>query len=360
MNELARRIRARIDTAGAMPVDAFIETCLGDPDHGYYRTRAPVGGAGDFTTAPEISQAFGELVGVWLGDRWLASGAPAAMRLVELGPGLGTLMEDALRALAKTLPGFLEAARLHLVEISRPMRKMQIERLGRHAPVFHDRFDDVPDDAPLFLVANEFFDALAVRQFVRRGPVWHERMVTVADDGFAFADGPPVAVPPLAPAQLADSPDGAVAESCERALEIAGAIGARLARRGGAACVIDYGTARSGWGDTLQAVRAHRKVAVFEAPGECDLTTHVDFPRLADAARRGGATAFGPVTQADFLRRIGIHARFATLAKVAAPEARRRLEAASRRLLDPAEMGTLFKVVAFQPADLPPPPGFEG
>jgi SAM-dependent MidA family methyltransferase len=360
VNELARRLAARIASEGPLRVDAFVEACLADPELGYYRTRAPVGAAGDFTTAPEISQAFGEMLGLWLVDRWQAAGAPPEFRLVELGPGRGVLMEDALRAAAKALPAFAAAARVHLVEISRPMRAMQAERLAARAPTFHDSFDDVPDDLPLFLVANEFFDALAVRQFVRRAGGWRERVVACADGAFAFADGPAVADPPLAQAQLDDAPEGAVVEACPAALEIAARIGARLAKSGGAAVAVDYGTGRSGWGDTLQAVRAHRKVPVFEAPGECDLTAHVDFPRLADAARGAGAAAFGPATQADFLRRLGIHARFAILASGARPDAARRLAAASRRLLDPDEMGTLFKVVAFQSPGLPPPPGFQG
>ncbi len=360
MNELASRLRARIATHGPLRVDEFVEACLADPTHGYYRTRAPVGASGDFTTAPEISQAFGEMLGLWLVERWQAAGAPEAARLVELGPGRGVLMEDALRAAGKAAPAFLAAARLHLVEISRPMREMQAARLARFAPAFHDAFDDVPDDAPLFLVANEFFDALAPRQFVRRGAGWRERVVTLAGDAFAFGNGPAVDAPPLSQTQIDDAPDGAVVEACPAALAIAGKIGARLARTGGAAIVVDYGTDRSGWGDTLQAVRAHKKVSVFDAPGECDLTTHVDFPRLAEAARAGGAAAFGPATQGDFLRRIGIHARFAVLARAAAPDAARRLAVASRRLLDPDEMGTLFKVVAFQAPALPPPQGFQG
>ncbi|MBI1245183.1 MAG: class I SAM-dependent methyltransferase [Alphaproteobacteria bacterium] len=360
MNELARRLSARIASHGALRVDAFIDACLADPEFGYYRTRAPLGASGDFTTAPEISQAFGEMLGLWLGERWQAAGSPPSVRLVELGPGRGVLMADALRALGKVLPGFVAAARLHLVEISRPLRAQQAEQLAGHAPSFHDTFDEVPDDGPVFVVANEFFDALPVRQFVRRGAVWHERVVSSPADGFAFADGPRVDDPPLSREQIDDAPDGTVVEVCEPALAIARQIGARLARTGGAAIIVDYGTARSGWGDTLQAVRAHNKVPVFEAPGECDLTTHVDFPRLVNAARTGGADAFGPVTQADFLRRVGIHARFAVLARGASPERARTLEAASRRLLHPDEMGTLFKAVAFQAPTLPPPPGFEG
>ncbi|CAN0164792.1 unnamed protein product, partial [Phaeothamnion confervicola] len=351
-------LAARIAAHGPVTVHDFMQTCLADPAHGYYRAGNPLGAAGDFTTAPEISQAFGEMLGLWLAERWQAAGAPPRAALVELGPGRGTLMDDALRAIARAAPGFAAAAMLHLVEISRTLREAQGRRLARAAPVFHDSFDSVPDDAPLFLVANEFFDALPVRQFVRRGAGWRERAVALdAAGAFVFADGDAVAAPPLSETQVADAPDGAVVEACPAALDIAARIASRLKRHGGAALFVDYGTDRSGWGDTLQAVRRHRKVAVFETPGECDLTAHVDFPRLADAARGAGAAAFGPAGQGDFLRRIGIHARLAVLARKADPRA---LAAASRRLLDDGEMGTLFKVVAFQPPAAGAPPGFEG
>ncbi len=344
-----------------MTVHDYMQACLADPEHGYYRDGVPLGAAGDFTTAPEISQAFGEMLGLWLAERWQALGAPARLHLVELGPGRGTLMDDALRATARALPAFAAAARLHLVEISRTLRAVQGERLARATPVFHASFDDVPDDAPLFLVANEFFDALPVRQFVRRGPAWRERVIVHEAGTFAFADGQLVAAPPLSAVQIADAPDGAVVEACPAALEIAAAIARRLVRTGGAALFVDYGTDRSGWGDTLQAVRRHAKAGVFDTPGECDLTAHVDFPRLADAARAAGAAAFGPVGQGDFLRRIGIHARLAVLARGADPRTARNIADASRRLLDEREMGTLFKVVALQaPEAAGAPPGFEG
>lgn len=344
-----------------MTVHDYMQACLADPEHGYYRDGVPLGAAGDFTTAPEISQAFGEMLGLWLAERWQALGAPARAYLVELGPGRGTLMDDALRATARALPAFAAAAKLHLVEISRSLRTLQGERLARAEPVFHGSFDDVPDDAPLFLVANEFFDALPVRQFVRRGSTWRERVVTHDGSVFAFADGDAAEAPPLSATQIADAPDGAVVEACPAALDIAAAIARRLAKAGGAALFVDYGTARSGWGDTLQAVRRHAKADVFEAPGDCDLTAHVDFPRLADAARAAGAAAFGPVGQGDFLRRIGIHARLAVLAREADPRTARAIADASRRLLDEREMGTLFKVVALQaPAAAGAPPGFEG
>ncbi|MBI3505310.1 MAG: SAM-dependent methyltransferase [Proteobacteria bacterium] len=338
-----------------------METCLADPEHGYYREGNRLGAAGDFTTAPEISQVYGEMIGLWLAERWQAAGAPPGVALVEFGPGRGVLMDDALRAIAKVLPGFAAAASLHLVEISRTLRAAQGARLGRAAPVFHDTLDTVPDDIPLFAVGNEFLDALPVRQFVRRGSSWRERVVALDGKAFVFAEGAAVAEPPLSDRQKEDAPDGAIVEACPAALDLAQRLAARIKHTGGAALFVDYGTARSGWGDTLQAVRRHEKVAVFDAPGECDLTAHVDFPRIVDVARVAGAAAFGPVGQGDFLRRIGIHARLATLVRAADPDTARRLAAATRRLLADDEMGTLFKAVAFQPtAAGASPPGFEG
>lgn len=234
MSGLGRRLAARIASCGPMTVHDYMQACLADPEHGYYRDGMPLGAAGDFTTAPEISQVFGEMLGLWLADRWQAAGAPSRAHLVELGPGRGTLMDDALRAAAKALPAFAAATSLHLVEISRSLRAVQAERLARAAPAFHASFDEIPDDAPVFLVANEFFDALPVRQFVRRGTAWLER--TVVHDGgtFAFAEGPPVVEPPLSRIQIDDAPDGAVVEACPAALDIAARIGHRLARTGGA------------------------------------------------------------------------------------------------------------------------------
>jgi NADH dehydrogenase [ubiquinone] 1 alpha subcomplex assembly factor 7 len=360
VNGLAAKLAARIAAHGPLVVHDWMDACLADPEHGYYRHGARLGAAGDFTTAPEISQVFGELVGLWLAERWQAAGAPQRCLLVEPGPGRGTLMDDALRAIARAAPGFAAAAELHLVEISATLRAAQAAKLARANPVFHEVFETLPDGVPLFLVANEFFDALPVRQFVRRGAAWRERAVDCVDGAFAFVDGPVVADPPLAQAQLADAPDGAVAEACPAALDVAARIGARIARDGGAAIAVDYGTHRSGWGDTLQALRAHAKASPLGTPGECDLTAHVDFPRLAHAARGAGAAAFGPVPQGDLLRRLGAHARFAALARGADGARAAALVAAARRLLDDGEMGTLFKAVAFQRAGAPPPPGFEG
>ncbi len=351
---LARKLGARIAASGPLPVDAYMAACLADEEFGYYRSATAIGAAGDFTTAPEIAQVFGELVGLWLADQWQAQGAPQRFNLVELGPGRGVLMQDALRAAGQALPAFAAAARLHLVDISVPMREEQRRRLAAHAPTWHAELADVPNDAPLFAVANEFFDALPVRQHVRRGLAWHERRVGLHEGRLGFVEGEAVPVD----FARAEAPEGAVVETCPAGEAIAQELGARIAELGGAALAIDYGTAVSGWGDTLQALRKHKPVDVFEAPGECDLTAHVDFPALMAAARKGGAASYGIVGQGAFLTRLGLPVRLGRLLRSAAPRQARDLAKASQRLLDPREMGTLFKVVCIVPAGSAPPPGF--
>jgi NADH dehydrogenase [ubiquinone] 1 alpha subcomplex assembly factor 7 len=351
---LARKLAARIAAEGPLPVDAYMAACLADEEFGYYRNANAIGAAGDFTTAPEIAQVFGELIGLWLADQWQAQGSPARFNLVELGPGRGVLMQDALRAAGQALPAFVAAARLHLVDISVPMREEQRHRLGAYAPTWHADFADVPNDAPLFVVANEFFDALPVRQHVRRGDAWHERRVGLHDGRLGFVEGEAVPVD----FTRAEAPDGAIVETCPAGAAIAEALAARIAAHGGAALAIDYGTAVSGWGDTLQALRKHKPVDVFDQPGECDLTAHVDFPALMAAARKGGAASYGIAGQGAFLTRLGLPVRLGRLLKSAAPRQARDLAKASQRLLDPHEMGTLFKVVCIVPAGSPPPPGF--
>src|SRR6185369_6708538 len=257
---------------GPISLADFMAEALGHPRLGYYRRALPVGAAGDFTTAPEISQMFGELLGAWLAERWLAMGCPSGVRLVELGPGRGTLMADALRAV-RGVPGFHAAIDLHLVEINEQLRALQGQALAAYKPAWHARFDDVPE-GPLLLVANEFFDALPVRQFERTARGWAERMVGLADDGglrLALAPG----VTPYASA-LPDAPVGAQAELSEAGLALAGAIGERLQRFAGWALIVDYGH-DGAHGASLQAVRGHRGTDILDRPGETDLSAHVDF-----------------------------------------------------------------------------------
>ncbi|MBI5165536.1 MAG: SAM-dependent methyltransferase [Magnetospirillum sp.] len=330
---LAERIRAE----GPLPLPAFMAAALMHPRFGYYTTRDPLGGQGDFTTAPEISQMFGELIGVWCLLAWQSMGMPSPFVLAELGPGRGTLMADLLRAVA-SVPDFTAAADLWLVEASPTLRNRQRQRLDGVAVSWAERVEDLPP-GPLLVVANEFFDALPIEQFECQGGLWHRRLVGLdSAGGFAFVRGPAVE-PPFAPA-----PDGAIVETCPEGRRIAALLGARLARDGIAALVIDYGHARTAVGETLQAVKSHAFHPVLATPGQADLTAHVDFQALAEAAMP--ARAFGPVEQGSFLVRLGIHTRAGMLAQAAGPEMTADIAGQMRRLIDPTEMGTLFKVLA--------------
>jgi NADH dehydrogenase [ubiquinone] 1 alpha subcomplex assembly factor 7 len=337
--ELGRLIARRIALAGPISLADFMAEALGHPRLGYYRRAVPVGAAGDFTTAPEISQMFGELLGAWLAERWLAMGRPAPVNLVELGPGRGSLMADALRA-TRGVAGFHAALELHLVETNAPLRAQQARALAGFKPLWHERFDDVPE-GPLLLLANEFFDALPVRQFEKARDGWRERMVGLAADGetlvFALAPG----VTPYA-RFLGDAPDGAQAEIGEAGRALAAAIGARIKRDGGWALIIDYGY-ETGAGASVQAVRGHASAGILDRPGETDLSAHVDFAALAAAAQ---APAFGPVSQADFLCRLGLVQRAQTLKARATEAQRAAIDAALARLIGADQMGTLFRVLA--------------
>ncbi|MGL4541923.1 MAG: class I SAM-dependent methyltransferase [Polymorphobacter sp.] len=348
MTPFAQILVGTIATSGPMPVAQWMARVLGDPVHGYYMTRDPLGTAGDFTTAPEISQMFGELIGLWFADLWLRAGQPH-FRLVELGPGRGTLLADFWRATAR-VPGFHAAASLHLVETSPVLRAAQAQLLP-HAH-WHATLAEVPDDAPLLLVANEFFDALPIRQLLHTAEGWRERLVS--HDGAGFAPGAgALPLDALVPAALADAAIGAVWETSPAGAAIAAEIGARLARQGGAALIIDYGYSGPACGDTLQAVRAHRFADPFAAPGEADLTAHVDFAALAAAA---GTAAHGPVGQGDFLVAIGLALRAEALKALADTTARAHIDAAVARLT--LTMGALFKVLALTGNGWPTPAGF--
>ena len=340
---------ARIAAGGPITVAEYMAEALLHPTGGYYTTRDPLGPSGDFTTSPEISQMFGELLGLALAQCWLDAGRPRGV-LAELGPGRGTLMADATRAM-RAVPGMLEALDLHLVEASPVLRDAQRTRLGHLAPTWHDTVDSLPE-GPLFLLANEFLDALPIRQLVRAGEMWRERMVTEVDGRLGFALAPPVPRPDLA---HQDVPDGTLVEICPALPGIVGAVGARVGC-GGAAIFVDYGHWRSR-GDTLQALRAHRRVDPLDGPGTADLTAHVDFEAVARAA--GPARASAMVPQGVLLDRLGIGSRAQVLAKGLTGAARETHVAAHRRLTHPAEMGDLFKAIALSPAEAAPPPGFD-
>ncbi|UEM22023.1 class I SAM-dependent methyltransferase [Skermanella mucosa] len=348
---LVGHLKRRIAVEGPISVATFMGDVLGHPRYGYYITADRFGAAGDFVTAPEISQMFGELIGLWCAHTWSAMGAPDRVNLVELGPGRGTLMRDALRA-AAMVPKFRDAARVHLVETSPVLRERQRELLAPVLedcpPRWHDALAGVPD-GPLLVIANEFFDALPIRQFVKTAHGWTERMVDVdeAGGGFRFVlDRRPGPVEALIPADIRELPPGSVFEACPAALAVAHELGARLATSGGAALICDYGHPVSAAGETLQAVRRHAFVPVLESPGTADLTAHVDFGMLIEAARSGGASAWGPTTQGAFLTALGIRERAGQLRRRATPAQATDIDSAVHRLIDGTEMGTLFKVLA--------------
>ena len=346
---LADDLRARITADGPMTLADYMAACLLDPVHGYYATRDPFGAAGDFITAPEISQMFGEMIGLSLAQCWLDQGAPAPFALAEAGPGRGTLMADILRA-TRGVPGFHAAASVHLVEASPTLRAAQATRVPN--AIWLDRIGDLPE-MPLFFVANEFFDALPIRQFRRDGAGWREVVVGLKGDALAF--GLTDAAPRAALAhRLDDTRDGDVVELCPALPPIAATLGDRIARHGGAALIVDYGDWTS-LGDTFQAVQDHRTVDPLADPGAADLTAHVDFAAVAAACAPARHTRLTP--QGVFLERLGITQRAQALAAGLTGAALEAHVAVHRRLTHPAEMGDHFKVIGFYPDGAAPPPG---
>ena len=350
MTTLADLLKRRIATTGPITLADYMSEALLHPEHGYYTTRDPLGATGDFVTSPEISQMFGEMIGLCLAQAWMDQGRPNGV-LAELGPGRGTLMQDILRA-TKGVAGFHDALALHLVEASPVLRAAQSARLAN--PTFHADVSTLPD-APLFLVANEFFDALPVRQFQRDGTGWRERMVGL--DGDTLTMGLSAAAPlALLEHRLADTKDGDIVELCPALPAIMGQIGERIGTHGGAALIIDYGDWRS-QGDTLQALRGHQPVDPLHAPGTADLTTHVDFEVITQSAAPARFTRITP--QGVFLERLGITQRAQSLAQSMSGDALESHIAAHRRLTHPSEMGDLFKVVGIYPDANTPPAGLE-
>jgi SAM-dependent MidA family methyltransferase len=352
MTPLARHLAERIAATGPISLADYMAECLLHPRHGYYATRDPLGAAGDFTTAPEISQMFGECLGLCLAQAWLDQGAPGRIVLAELGPGRGTLMADVLRA-GRAVPGFLGAAEVHLVEASPVLRARQAETLADARPAWHDRIDSLPE-TPLFLLANEFFDALPIRQFVRDGDGWRERQVGLQEGALVLGLSAPAPLA-LLDHRLEDTGAGEIVEYCPAMPAIAAEIGRRIAGHGGAALIVDYGGWRSR-GDTLQAVKAHRFDDVLTHPGEADLTAHVDFEALAAAAAPAAATRM--VAQGVLLERLGIRQRTEILAARLTGAALEAHLAASRRLTHPEEMGRVFQSLAIHPGHAPAPTGY--
>jgi len=376
---LARLIIGMIEQEGPISLERYMDLALYHPLYGYYCSKMPLGAEGDFTTAPEISQMFGELIGLWAAEIWQSLGAPARIAVVELGPGRGTLMADFLRA-ARILPAFRNAIELHLVEANPVLRERQEKALEASALplIWHHSVDmfladreraPAAERAPMLCIANEFFDCLPLRQFVHTDTGWHERLVGLWPAGGLAFGLAAEAAPELA--EIAAAP-GAVLEINAGAIALMHRLAGHLTSTGGAMLVVDYGHGARrgsfGGGETLQALRHHRHVDPLSAAGEADLTAHVDFTRLAEAARAAGASTYGPVPQGEFLLRLGLAERTEALARRASPAQAQALRIAAARLTQArfitnagAEqdgMGALFKVLAVMGPDLPIPPGF--
>ena len=343
--DITARLQRLIEATGPIPVAVF----MAEANAAYYAARDPLGRGGDFITAPEISQMFGELTGLWLADLWDRAGRPPAA-YVELGPGRGTLAADALRAMR---PAGL-APPVAFVETSPALRDQQAKRVPD--ATWHDDIATLPDDRPLLIVANEFFDALPVRQLVSTYSGWRERMV--AHDGEAFVPVPGTTPFDAAiPERLRGAPAGSIVETSPAAVAIMRGLAQRIVAQGGAAIVIDYGYAEHAAGDTLQAVHAHAYADPFAVPGTRDLTAHVDFAALGEAARAEGAMVYGPADQGDWLEALGLSTRAGMLAS-AAPARSDEIEGQRARLADADEMGALFKALAIVAPGWPRPAGF--
>jgi SAM-dependent MidA family methyltransferase len=351
---LLSEIKKLIHSSGPMPVWRYMELCLMHPEHGYYISRDPLGREGDFTTAPEVSQMFGELLGLWAASVWKAMGSPSVLRLIELGPGRGTMMADALRAL-RVLPPLYQTLSVHMVEVNPVLREKQRAMLsGVRDIAWHDNIDAVPE-GPCIILANEYFDVLPIHQAVKRETGWHERVIDIDANGklvFGAAGDPIPRFEVLLPPLVRAAPVGAVFEWRPDA-EIM-KLATRVRDQDGAALIIDYGHMRSDAGDTFQAIARHSFADPLKAPGQADITAHVDFQALARAAEDVGARTHGPVAQGEFLKRLGIETRALTLMQKATPEVADDISAALKRLTDTGRggMGSMFKVLGVSEPNL--------
>jgi NADH dehydrogenase [ubiquinone] 1 alpha subcomplex assembly factor 7 len=348
MTTLRQRIIETIRINGPMPVSLYMLMCLHDPRDGYYATRP--GFNQDFTTAPETSQVFGELLGLWAAHEWIALGKPDRFKLIELGPGRATMMADMLRA-ASSVPGFIDATDIALIEASPSLRRVQADRLGAYRIQHHEDLDDVPA-GPAVVVGNEFLDCLAVRQFVRDGNGWRERQVGVGQgDTLRWGIG--------GPADLPEDliPVGDQVEYAPALETLVSSIARRFRDAPGRALFVDYGPADRSPGDTLRAYRAGQQVDPLAQPGASDLTADVDFPRLRRLAEKDGLLVHGPIRQGPFLERLGARERAQYLSKANAQRASE-IRDAVQKLVSPDQMGERFKAIALTPQDAAPPPGF--
>lgn len=354
--KLKEILKKQIRSVGPMNVGAFMAQALGHPEHGYYMNRDPFGVVGDFTTAPEISQMFGEMIGAWVADIWTQTGAPEKFILLECGPGRGTLMADALRA-TKNVKGFHAALSLHFLETSPALRAMQEKALSSYCPVWHESPDTIPENLPLIVIGNEFLDALPVRQLQKTKTGWVERVVGLDERGdFCFSLIPYIGTAPDGPGAAAE---GHVFEFSPAQVSFVSEICQRIKRQGGAALFIDYGENESKYGESLQAIADHKVVSIFESIGEADISANVDFGAIVQAVKKEGVSVFGPVEQGDFLKNLGIEQRAAMLMKAAANASQKEdIEKALHRLCDSGQMGSMFKAIGFVHGKAIRPAGF--
>lgn len=356
---LFESFRRRIKLEGAITVADYMADVLIAPTHGYYMSNEPFGTDGDFITAPEISQMFGELIGFWCADTWYNMGGPTEIHLVEMGPGRGTLMSDVMRA-AAMVPGFHQAVKIHLIEVSPKLRKKQKEALSGYDVSWYDDLTDLPNGPSIF-IANEFFDALPIRQFERSPKGWCERLITLDEDetDLVFTLSPPSkAIETIIPKELVGSHEGAVVELSSIAANVSAQISHHIVKHGGAGLFVDYGWAIPTAKPSFQAVRNHKKHDVLQEPGTADLSAFVDFPTLKKTAEANGASVHGTISQGDFLRSLGIEQRAEMLRLNADDKQVIDITAAEHRLTDPSQMGNLFKVMALTPPDKTTPAAF--
>jgi SAM-dependent MidA family methyltransferase len=340
MNPLDKLIQQQIAQHGAMDVGQFMAMALGHPEHGYYMKQDPFGRSGDFVTAPEVSQMFGEILGDWAAHSWMQMGTPSECILLECGPGRGTLMADMMRA-TRNVPGFHEACSVHLLEMSPALKAKQAERLGAYEPQWHDNLQSLPEGVPIITVANEFLDALPFRQLIYSGG-WQERVIDVQDDAFVFSTRP---CPKVLWPQFGKPKEGDMYEFSMPRRSFIEQLSARMVETNGAAIFIDYGHGRSAFGDTFQAIKGHEYADVLDNVGDADLTSHVDFEPLYAIAEKVGVHFQPMMEQGAFLKALGIDARAAYLSGKANEEQGMKIEKDLHRLTDRDEMGSVFKVM---------------
>lgn len=357
---LEQQLKAYIAENGPISARAFIEACLYDPEHGYYRAGNPIGADGDFITAPEISQMFGEMIGIWCVMAWQAMGQPLPLQLIELGPGRGTLMSDVLRSLAKLHPRF-ETVSVHLVERSVNLRASQVATLDKYDIIkkWYNSLAEVPN-APSLIIANEFLDCLPIRQFIKLNKGWRERMVGLNEaKDFCFISGSPIPEGMIIPSRFANAPDGSIFEHCPDFESVINDMQRIAANAPLASLFVDYGFEGPQLGETLQAVKGHKKVSPFTTPGDVDLTAHVDFTALGALAVARGFQSFGPRDQGAFLSQLGIGARAEILVENASEGQVEKIANDVVRLVAPEQMGSLFKAFAITSHGIKAPPPFD-